>query len=197
MTRRLKRCGMRARFSVGATTELSSRRRRQRDVTKRLASFLLCLILASCMSSQVDSIDPTKGPSATIVEPPGPSASGLNRLTFEVEIEEDAITPGAKTSLRVTVRNESNKTITDPGCYLGQTSAAIIPVGKTDAELWLQVIVDCSGPFKMKPGYEDTRSVLLIARTKYGEPLNPGQYIAALEIRGVHQRFEIPIEVAE
>ena len=49
----------------------------------------------------------------------------------------------------------------------------------------------------MKAGYEDTRDTTLYARTKFGESLTPGDYIAALELRGVDHRFELPIEVRE
>lgn len=161
---------------------------------KLLAALFSTLLLAACESTGTDSIK-TERPSAVAV--PSNGATGLNQLTIEVELKQNAVQSSASTTFKTTVRNASSKTVTDPGCYLAQTSAAIIPPDEPDAELWLQVVTDCGDAFEMDPGFEDTWTTTLIAATKTGEPLPPGRYVAALEIRGVAHRFELPIEVTE
>ena len=47
----------------------------------------------------------------------------------------------------------------------------------------------------MKPGFRYEGSLTFYARTKYGEPLPPGDYLAALEIRGLSERVEYPVTV--
>ncbi len=70
-----------------------------------------------------------------------------------------------------------------------------MPVDDPDSELWQQYVMDCSGPFEMPDGYDDEHgSFDFAARTKTGEPLPPGEYIAALEIEG-YGRLEQPVTV--
>lgn len=168
---------------------------------KLIATLLLLLLVPACTSTQTEPAEvtspKTEATPQTTQARPEPSAKGLNRLTFEVELKEGSVPSGGKAMFLVTISNETEKTTIDPGCYLGQTSAAIIPEGEPDSELWLQIVVDCGGPFKMKPGFEEVWKTNLLARTKFGEDLESGQYIAALEIRGVDRRFELPIEVRE
>ena len=48
----------------------------------------------------------------------------------------------------------------------------------------------------MPPGYRDVfRGPDFYARTKFGDPLPPGEYLAVLEIRGLSQRLEYPVTV--
>jgi hypothetical protein len=48
----------------------------------------------------------------------------------------------------------------------------------------------------MPPGYRDEYDGPdFFARTKYGEPLPPGEYLAVLDIRGLSQRLEYPVTV--
>lgn len=163
-------------------------------MVKRLGVLLLPLLLLACGSAGTEAVE-AKHPPA--LAEPSEGATGLDQLTISIELKEDTVKSGARTAFSVTVRNDSDQTVTDPGCYLAQTRAAIIPEDDPDAELWLQVVTDCGGPFEMEPGYESTWTTTLIARTKTGEALSPGRHIAALEIRGVAHRFELPIEVTE
>ncbi|MDQ3645389.1 MAG: hypothetical protein M3345_00470 [Actinomycetota bacterium] len=163
-------------------------------MTKRIAPLLLIILLSACASPQAETAEVTK-PMMRVS--PDPSATGLNRLTFQVALKDTSVASGERATLEITVRNETDEPITDPGCYLAQTSAAIIPEGEPDAELWLQVITDCQGPSKMDPGDQEAWETILYARTKSGEGLEAGRYIAALEMRGVDHRFELPIEVTE
>lgn len=161
---------------------------------KRLGALLLILVLPACVSAGTERVETAK---STALAAPSKGATGLDQLTINVELKENVVQSGARTAFRINVRNDSDKTVTDPGCYLAQTSAAIIPKDAPDAELWLQVITDCAGPFEMEPGYENTWTTTLLARTKTGEALMPGEYVAALEMRGVAHRFQLPIEVTE
>jgi hypothetical protein len=48
----------------------------------------------------------------------------------------------------------------------------------------------------MPPGYrEEYRGPDFFARTKYGDPLPPGEYLAVLDIRGLSHRLEYPVTV--
>jgi hypothetical protein len=71
-------------------------------------------------------------------------------------------------------------------------------MGDPDAELWLQPVVDCGGPFKMRDGFlERSSGPTFPARTQQGESLEAGSYIASLAIEGYSDRLEVPIEVAD
>ena len=84
----------------------------------------------------------------------------------------------------------------DPGCVIGSGRYALIPVDDPEAELWLQPVVDCQGPTKMRDGYRDRSSgPTFRARTKHGDPLPSGRYIATLEIEGYSERLQVPVEV--
>ena len=84
----------------------------------------------------------------------------------------------------------------DPGCVIAEGRYALVPVGQPDAELWVRPMTDCVGPVRMPPGYrDDYRGPDFPARTKYGEPLPPGEYLAVLEIRGLSQRLEYPVTI--
>jgi hypothetical protein len=48
----------------------------------------------------------------------------------------------------------------------------------------------------MPPGYRDGyRGPDFFARTKYGEPLPAGEYLAVVDIRGLSQRLEYPVTI--
>jgi len=50
----------------------------------------------------------------------------------------------------------------------------------------------------MEPGYRDVSSgPSFYARTKYGEPLRPGDYLAVFDIHGRSERLEYPVTVVE
>jgi hypothetical protein len=96
------------------------------------------------------------------------------------------------------VRNDSGKTVTDPGCLIGSGRYALVPVNDPGAELWLDPVVDCSGPFRMPDGFTDRYSgPRFPARTKYGEALPPGDYIATLQIEGYSERLTQPVAVTD
>lgn len=54
------------------------------------------------------------------------------------------------------------------------------------------------GPLHMPPGFEDEgRGPDFMARTKYGVPLPPGDYLAVLDIVGLTHRLEHPVTVED
>lgn len=57
-------------------------------------------------------------------------------------------------------------------------------------------MTDCGGPHRMPPGYrEEYEGPDFVARTKHGDPLPPGEYLAVLDIEGLSQRLEYPVTV--
>ncbi len=74
----------------------------------------------------------------------------------------------------------------------------MIPADDPDAELWGTIVTDCGGPFRMEPGFKDRFSgPTFQATTAQGEPLAPGDYLAALDLRGRAERLLVPVEVTE
>ena len=96
------------------------------------------------------------------------------------------------------VENRSGHAVTDPGCQLSSTRAALVPPDDPTAELWLAPTVDCQGPRTYEPGFTgEFGGPLFLARTKFGDPLPAGDYIAAVEWWVGDQRLEYPVTVVE
>ncbi|MCZ7530391.1 MAG: hypothetical protein M5U31_08595 [Acidimicrobiia bacterium] len=174
-----------------------------------LAGVAALALLAGCTGSGGDS-SPSKssstssgtssstspGPSTTTHEIGPASIEVFGGLTVRLVFEELTVESGDQLPNRLQVENTSGHPVTDPGCVLGATAAAIIPADDPEAELWMQTIVDCEGPFEFPDGSSDEwDGPRFIAATPTGEPLPPGDYIAAVEIDG--QRLEYPVEVTE
>ncbi len=157
-------------------------------------AMLFALVLTGCDTEATQSSTPrateTPAPSSTKASQP------FDRLTIELELRSTIVTSGGSVGSRLIVRNESGRPVTDPGCRLYAPSYGLIPADDPDAELWGQVVVDCSGPFTFKPGYVD-RSVgpTFQAADKFGDPLPPGEYLAGMALEGLSERILVPIEV--
>ncbi len=105
-----------------------------------------------------------------------------------------AVESGAEVPTRLRVANRSDGPLTDPGCALSSGRYALIPVDDVSAELWVQPVVDCGGPYTYEVGAaEEYDGPGFIAASKLGEPLPPGRYLAAWEVND--QRLEYPITV--
>lgn len=115
---------------------------------------------------------------------------------ISVELASVHVTSGETLASSLVVENPSAKTVIDPDCSIGGGRYALVPVDDPDAEVWVQVTVDCGGPNRMEPGYrEESSGPDFPAHTKYGDPLPPGEYLAVLEVQGLSQRLEYPVTV--
>lgn len=159
----------------------------------------LSLVLSACGGAS-GSAPATQGQTGT----PSPSenkAAGAGRfdgLTITLELKASSVHSGGEVGSSLTVRNHSGETVVDPSCLIGAGHYALVPANDPHAELWLQPVVDCSGPFKMPDRFmERYGGRTFPARTKHGEPLPLGTYIATLEIEGYSERLEEPIEIIE
>lgn len=158
----------------------------------RVAAALL-MMGAACASPVVE-------PSASVEELPLPSddpggGRRFDDLTMRLELESTTVESGAEFTGRLIVENRSGRNVVDPGCWLTASSAGVVPPDDPDAELWLQVVVDCAGPHTIRPGEDQEHVLTFVAATKYGDPLPPGDYVVAVEYRGLSRRIEVPVRV--
>lgn len=122
------------------------------------------------------------------------SARVLGGLTVRLEFESTIVAAGAELPSRLVVENRSDVPVTDPGCVLGAGPHALLPADSPDDELWLQPVVDCSGPLTFEPGFAETYDgPRFPAHTKTGDRLSPGEHLATIEIDGV--RLSYPVTV--
>ncbi|MBW3595576.1 MAG: hypothetical protein KY391_08365, partial [Actinobacteria bacterium] len=151
----------------------------------------LALISSSCTSvGEADSNDrPT--PETTPHSIPGSVGTGkaskgqpFDRLTMSLELRSNEVVTGGRIPSTVSVKNETQRPVVDPGCALYAYSYALVPVDQPDAELWGQVIVDCAGSRVLKAGYIDRyKGPTFAATDKFGEPLPVGEYLAVMELQ--------------
>lgn len=158
-----------------------------------LVTGLVVLILGSACREEPRVESPEKSP------PPGTQKrQAFDRLTMSLHLETDEVAPGGTIESQVEVENNSNKAVTDPGCLLSAYRYALVPAGEPQAELWGQVVVDCSGAFKLKPGYMDSYSGPSFRATdKFGDPLPVGDYLAVMELEMRSERFVRPVTITE
>lgn len=108
-----------------------------------------------------------------------------------------SVRSGDELASTLRVENRSGHAVTDPGCELAATRSGIVPVGDPDAELWLVVEIDCQGPTTYEPGFTaEYTGPSFFARTRRGDPLAPGQYLAATQWPA-GKRLEYPVTVVE
>jgi hypothetical protein len=170
----------------------------------RLTSMLirllaLSLVLSACggttgsapaTQGQTDGHSPTENNAG--------AAGKFDGLTITLGLKTSSVPSGGEVGSSLTVRNDSGKTIVDPSCRIGAGRYALVRVDDPDVKLWLRPTVDCSGVFKMPDGFiERSAGPTFPARTKHGQALSAGEYIATLEIEGYSERLEEPIEVTE
>lgn len=126
-----------------------------------------------------------------------PAASnGFERLDIELSASEPKVMGGRSLTVRLRIRNDSGETVTDPGCVLGSGPHGLVPADDRGAELWQQIVIDCSGPMPIPDGFDkEYGEFTFYARTSTGDPLPPGKYVAAMEIDGYPGRLEAPVTV--
>ena len=158
-----------------------------------MLAVLVLMVGASCSEEQ----DPSLSASST-GSPTGSDPQPFDRLSITLELTRTEVQAGGQIGSRLVVENHSGEPVTDPGCLLSAPSFALIPVDDPDAELWGQIVVDCSGPTTMGPGFEDRFSGPTFRATdKYGDPLPSGDYLAALELQRSSKRFTVPVSITE
>ncbi len=120
----------------------------------------------------------------------------LGGLRIRLEIDGEVFEPGAGIAARLVVENHSGHPVVDPGCMLANTRAGLVPRDEPDGELWMVTATDCSGPSTYEAGFTDSYDdpARFFARTKYGDPLPAGDYLAGLETCGV--RLLVAVSVA-
>lgn len=116
-------------------------------------------------------------------------------LTLTLELEAATVESGAEFAGELVVENRSGHDVVDPGCWLAASSSGVVPPDDPDAELWQQVVVDCSGPHTIRPGEDERYVMTFVAATMHGDPLPPGDYVVAVEYRGLSRRIEVPVSV--
>ena len=125
-------------------------------------------------------------------------AGRFDGLTIQLDLEASSVPSGGEVGSSLTVRNDSGELIVDPRCLLNSGRYALVPTEEPGAELWLQPVMDCGVRLRMPDGFTDRYSgPTFPARTRYGDPLPPGKYIASLEIEGYSERLEQSIEITE
>lgn len=128
--------------------------------------------------------------------PATPAPGRFDALSISLRLHSTTVQRGKTLRSRAIIENNSPNTVVDPACVIAEGRYALVPVDEPDAELWVRPLTDCGGPFRMPPGYRDEyRGPDFFARTKYGDPLPPGDYLAALDIKGLSQRLEYPVTV--
>lgn len=124
--------------------------------------------------------------------PPG----RFDALSISIRLGSRQVSSGSTLRVRLVVVNGSRRTVVDPSCDIAEGRYALVPADEPDAELWVRPLTDCGGPHSMPPGFrEESDGPDFPARTKFGEPLPPGEYLAVLEIEGLSQRLSYPVTV--
>lgn len=165
---------------------------------------LAVLLLASCSDGGEDVVagEPsgsTEAPATSTTDSTiktsvrQPETTIFDGLTIWLTVP-PTVRSGETLDVTLHAENRTESPVTDPGCQLVGTGSALIPDDEPDAELWLVSVVDCGGPYVYEPGMVDeSTGPTFIAATKYGDPLPPGDYLAAWEVDG--QRLEYPVEI--
>lgn len=158
----------------------------------------LALLAAACGEAASTAAAGSETPAPQETEGAEGGTKRFDELTLELELAATTVTAGEDVDAYLHIRNESNENVTDPSCYLSGVSFGLVPVDDPDGELWQAIVVDCNGPRTMQPGFaERYSSTTFQTTTKYGDPLPPGDYLAAMEIRGLSERLTAPITLTE
>ena len=160
---------------------------------------VVSLLLTAC-GAEAGPAPVSTGPTTATSSPTEKEATSgrFDGLTIHLELEASSVPSGRQVGSSLTVRNDSGELIVDPRCLLNSGRYALVPIEEPDAELWLQPVMDCGVRLRMPDGFTDRYSgPTFPARTQYGDPLPPGEYVASLEIEGYPERLEQPIEITE
>jgi hypothetical protein len=133
---------------------------------------------------------PTEGTATTPpplppTAPPPPSAAvdgPLSELELRLELDDTTLAAGESTQSYLSIENDTDRTIVDPGCVLASYEFGIVPADQPDGPLLGRSVADCApGGFPMLPGHvERSTAAVIEARAPGGGPLPPGDYLAVL-----------------
>ena len=169
---------------------------------KTLAVAALALALVACDADSdrpeaKSTAIPQASPSTAIPQQSsGSTDRRFDQLTIELILDRRSVPAGGKIRSEVVVRNETKESVTDPSCRLFSVGFGLVPFDEPDAKLWGQIVTDCGGPFVIRPGYKDRHvGPDFHATDKFGDPLAPGEYFAAMQIEGRSDRIVVPVQV--
>jgi hypothetical protein len=165
----------------------------------RIFTIAAALALSACGTAASD--EPTSAAGGRRVEVTTPLYAGgpLDGLTVTLELVRTTVPSGGRTRSTFTIENRTDQPITDPGCRFAAAAHDLIPADEPDAELSRAAVVDCAGPFTFTPGYRDryTGPDFIAAHMVEGEPMPPGEYLAAVDIQGFSERLSVPVLVQD
>ena len=160
-----------------------------------VAALTLC---GACTQDATEPGTAPPSPSPERTQAPRTKPQAFDRLTMALHLEKDEVQPGGSIGSQVEIKNDSDRAVTDPGCLLYAFRFALVPADDPEAELWGQVVIDCSGPVTIGSGQEDSyRGPTFHANDKFGDPLPVGDYLAVMELDKRSERFVVPVSVTE
>lgn len=146
--------------------------------------------------------EPSTGATEPTVTQTDPSveatAPELEALTMRLKLETEVVVPGGRIASTLVIENETDETIVDVGCNIPGGRWGLVPRAQPDADLSHFVIVDCSNEgYPFEPGSREVREgpMFEAADRPGGDPLEPGEYFAAVEISDRSQRLLVPVVV--
>ena len=139
---------------------------------------------------------PTTPPSSS--PPPSSQVVGsLSELELQLELDDTTMAAGASTQSYLSIENDTDHTIVDPGCVLASYEFGLVPADQPDGPLFGRMVADCaSGGFPMLPGHMSRdRAPDIEALAPGGGPLPPGDYLAVLRHRGGIPQVSAPLTI--
>jgi hypothetical protein len=120
----------------------------------------------------------------------------FDELDLRLEFSQSEVEQGGVLRATFIIENRSGHEIVDSDCLLSAWRYGLIPSDEPSAALWQQVTIRCAQFISMPNGYSVTRGpVEFRARTRTGEPLPTGDYLAAFEVPGRSGRLTYPVKI--
>ena len=173
-----------------------------KSVRLGLLAVPLLLLTAACGDETIVPAGSSGTPEASGSPPSGspPRESGkrgLESLDLTLDPDSSTVRAGENLKVKLTTENYTDKTVKDKACYLNNYSIGLIPADEPDTVPWSSVITDCGGPSFLEPGYSETRTMVFRATDMYGDPLEPGDYLAAIVFEKAADPEPAPVTVTD